>query len=202
MDKKQKQLKKGERTKKMILMRAGTLFAQKGYHAVSIDEIIDGLGIAKGTMYQYFDGKLGLLKDLLKFCRTEIDSVFESISVKDNDCRSVIREAYFKLNRLYFDTFDMINLNMSSGNIIIDENYKQIAFHLMDHFVKLLSPFKEEFRIRQDEMPFVVFLQGEHIRGYLRYNFGQSGAEDKDIHESIDFALDILQNGIFSNKIE
>ena len=200
MNKRQRQLNKGERTKMMILMRAGALFAQKGYHAVSIDEIIEGLGIAKGTMYQYFDGKLGLLKDLLKFCRSEIDSVFNSISVKDSDCRSVIREAYYKLNKLYFDTFDMVDLSMSCGQIILDENNKQITFHIMDHFVKILSPFKSEFRIQQDGMPFLVFLQGEHVRGYLRYNFGQNGVEDKEIHEAIDFALDILENGIFSNK--
>ncbi|MDA3900923.1 MAG: TetR/AcrR family transcriptional regulator [Spirochaetes bacterium] len=192
--------KKGERTRDRIFFRAGRLFANKGYHAVSVDDIIDGLGIAKGTMYQYFDGKLGLLQELLSYSNIEIEAVFNSIDVKNKDCRSVIKEAYFRLNRLYFNTFDMVALNMASGNMFFDDNeLKPIINSIMENFVKLLSPFKNEFRIGQEEVPFVVFLQGEFIRGNLQHHYGQKNIKDEDIMKAVNFALDLLQNGIFKS---
>ena len=44
-----------------ILDAAQALFAQKGYNATSVQEIIDTVGIAKGTFYHYFRSKLELL---------------------------------------------------------------------------------------------------------------------------------------------
>ncbi|MFW6365437.1 MAG: TetR/AcrR family transcriptional regulator [Spirochaetota bacterium] len=190
---------KGERTRERIFFRAGNLFAEKGYQAISVDEIIDGLGIAKGTMYQYFDGKNGLLKELLQYSHDQITAVFDSIQTDGKECRAVIRETYFRLNRLYSTTFDMIALGLSCSGIFSEDDAIPFLIEtLQNGYKKVLKPFNDDFRVNPVEIPFVVFLQGEFIRGHLQYHFGSSGAPDEDILRIIDFTMDLLENGIFT----
>ncbi len=40
-------------------------FAQRDYRAASVGRIVDAVGIAKGSVYQYFDGKLDLYRYLV-----------------------------------------------------------------------------------------------------------------------------------------
>jgi len=42
------------------------LFAQRGYDAVGVQEIVEAAGVTKPTMYHYFNSKRGLLEELLK----------------------------------------------------------------------------------------------------------------------------------------
>lgn len=49
-----------------IIANATRLFAAKGYHGTTIDEIVQATGIAKGTFYIYFDSKEELLVEVIK----------------------------------------------------------------------------------------------------------------------------------------
>lgn len=40
-----------------LLDRAFPLFAQHGYHALSVRKLADGLGVSTGVLYHYFDSK-------------------------------------------------------------------------------------------------------------------------------------------------
>jgi len=63
---------RGER----IIDNATELFAAKGYHGTTIDEIVQATGIAKGTFYIYFDSKEELLVEVIKRL---IESTLEKI---------------------------------------------------------------------------------------------------------------------------
>ncbi|RJP26655.1 MAG: TetR family transcriptional regulator [Actinobacteria bacterium] len=63
---------RGER----IIANATELFAAKGYHGTTIDEIVQATGIAKGTFYIYFDSKEELLVEVIKRL---IDNTLEKI---------------------------------------------------------------------------------------------------------------------------
>jgi len=58
------QQKRRER-RAQVLEAARRIFAQKGYHATSITDIIDAAGIARGTFYLYFDTKRAIFDELL-----------------------------------------------------------------------------------------------------------------------------------------
>jgi AcrR family transcriptional regulator len=49
-----------------ILTAAQDLFLSRGYETTTIQEIIDAVGIAKGTFYHYFDSKASLLDALVE----------------------------------------------------------------------------------------------------------------------------------------
>ncbi len=48
-----------------VLASARRIFADKGYHATSIDDIIEAAGIARGTFYLYFESKRAIFDELL-----------------------------------------------------------------------------------------------------------------------------------------
>ena len=63
---------------KTIIDNAVTLFAEKGYHATSVQEIAESCGIAKGSFYNYFRSKEELLVSVFKhFYETLKGSVLE-----------------------------------------------------------------------------------------------------------------------------
>jgi AcrR family transcriptional regulator len=59
-------VKEHDERRSEILDTAQQLFYQKGYEQTSIQDIINAIGIAKGTFYHYFDSKLALLDELIE----------------------------------------------------------------------------------------------------------------------------------------
>ena len=54
------------KTKRKIFEASMKLFAEKGYDATSIDEIIETVGVAKGTLYYHFSCKEEILNFLVE----------------------------------------------------------------------------------------------------------------------------------------
>lgn len=71
-----KTLEKDEKIKN-ILDRATELFAQKGYHDVTMEEIASMVGVAKGTLYLYFPSKEELYWGILERGLHELFARFE-----------------------------------------------------------------------------------------------------------------------------
>ncbi|WP_201376221.1 TetR/AcrR family transcriptional regulator [Ktedonobacter robiniae] len=65
----------------LILDVAEELFAKKGYHDTSMDEIAIHAGIAKGTLYQHFARKVDLACALFERSITLFEQAVERISV-------------------------------------------------------------------------------------------------------------------------
>ena len=56
----------GEERRSAILDSALAVFAQRGYHASSIDDIAREGGVSKALIYEHFDSKQGLYAELLE----------------------------------------------------------------------------------------------------------------------------------------
>jgi AcrR family transcriptional regulator len=63
--------------KQAILDAALTEFSQCGFEAARLDDIADRAGIAKGTLYLYFDDKEGLFEEVV---RSAVSPVLERLS--------------------------------------------------------------------------------------------------------------------------
>src|SRR5579863_6131850 len=68
----------GPERRRQILAGAKKVFAARGYHETNISHICDDLGIARGTLYQYFDGKkavfAAVVEDLLERVRAAVQA--------------------------------------------------------------------------------------------------------------------------------
>jgi AcrR family transcriptional regulator len=58
------------------------VFAEKGYHAASIDDIIREAGIARGTFYLYFESKRAIFEELLDGYQQRLQGVIRRISLE------------------------------------------------------------------------------------------------------------------------
>lgn len=65
--------------KKHLIQKAHELFVENGYHATSIQNILDHSGISKGSFYNYFSSKGELLKAVLYSIHDQLDEEREAM---------------------------------------------------------------------------------------------------------------------------
>jgi AcrR family transcriptional regulator len=70
-----------EARRSAVLAAARRIFADKGYHATSIDDIIAAADIARGTFYLYFESKRAIFDELLDQLFTTLASTVKRIEV-------------------------------------------------------------------------------------------------------------------------
>ena len=64
-----------------LLHAARTVFARKGYHKASVTDIIDEAGVARGTFYNYFEGKRTAFQAVLTTLMEQVTARVEAIDV-------------------------------------------------------------------------------------------------------------------------
>jgi TetR/AcrR family transcriptional regulator len=85
-----------------IARAAARLFAQRGYEATSVREIVKAAGVAKPTLYYYFQSKEGLAHALITGSLIALGSTLERIvsQVADPvDCLEQVIEAHYSFCR-------------------------------------------------------------------------------------------------------
>ena len=75
-----------------ILDCALHLFADQGYDAVGVQEIVDAAGITKPTLYHYFGSKHGLLEALLESYFTQLNQAVRAAAVYDGHLPTTLHE--------------------------------------------------------------------------------------------------------------
>ncbi len=87
-----------------IMEIALKLFAEKGYHGTSIEDIITHAHIVKGTFYLHFESKYHLLDAIID---SNLSLMFESIKLLDISMPKPIQE----IKKFYIDTARMLMQN-------------------------------------------------------------------------------------------
>ena len=85
-----------EERKKIVLLSAKAVFAQKGYHQASVSDIIQRAGIARGTFYLYFRSKRDVFNSILDEIVKELGRVIKQIDLDSSastleQLRSILR---------------------------------------------------------------------------------------------------------------
>ena len=70
---------------------AARLFAERGYHATSMDDIAREIGMLKGSLYYWIQSKEDLLKAILQGAMVETTTIAESIEAQDCSAPEKIR---------------------------------------------------------------------------------------------------------------
>jgi len=83
-------LPKNER-RQQILSVAREVFAKRGYHQTTIDDIVAQAGLARGTFYLYFEDKRAVFSDLVDRFAGQISVAIVRI-VTDDPGRSVVEQ--------------------------------------------------------------------------------------------------------------
>lgn len=66
-----------EKRKEVICNAGLQLFARKGFHQTTMEEIAQQVGLSKGLLYNYFSSKDDLLEQIIRRAFKEIDDLFD-----------------------------------------------------------------------------------------------------------------------------
>lgn len=64
--------RQGKARKEQLMAEAAKLFAQSGYYATRVIDIVRSAGVAKGLFYWYFDNKESLFREIVKATREDL----------------------------------------------------------------------------------------------------------------------------------
>ncbi len=95
----QPRTKRGEITRAKIIASAQEAFASYGFHDASIVKITEGAGVAMGTFYLYFPGKLELFREVVVDLNRQLRQAMSKGSVGATDRLEAERGGF----RAYFD---------------------------------------------------------------------------------------------------
>lgn len=148
--------------KKLILEAAIKCFAEKGYHATSIQEIVDRAGIAKGSLYFYFKSKEDLLLSLLKYY---YDLLRSTVNVISQDPALSSRERLVQQLQSQFkfltENKDFIKMLMHESSLHSNESFKQFGMWvhaqcIIWYYQRTLDIYGEEIKPYAVDMAFIL----------------------------------------------
>lgn len=91
----------GRRTVARLLDAGADVLAANGYATTTVDQIVVGAGVARGTFYKYFDDRLDLVRALAEECSSELDVLDEAFArIAPADLRSWL-ERFLAFRRRY-----------------------------------------------------------------------------------------------------
>jgi len=186
-------------------------FAARGYQKASINHMITNLGIAKGSMYQYFDNKeslflfifeygIHLVKDNIRKAEKSIQQdydVFMKIRLFFSSAIEFVKN-HPLIFRLYLRTL------FENGLPFKQEIIKKIHITSVEYLIPLLEEGKQRGEIRADcNLQLIAFILDAIIDRFLQAYLGSyfdsssifpqaSGNLEKDITGLIS----IVKNGI------
>ena len=104
--------------KEKILDVLKAVFREKPFHEVTVKEIVEESGIARGSFYQYFDDLKEAYFEVLNSKLGDIHSLFVDIFKEQNgDIRSALVEYGDSLSRILFEpkSYNISMLNFISN---------------------------------------------------------------------------------------
>lgn len=89
-----------EKARQKIMDAAASVFAQRGYHRTSMDDVAEVLGVSKGAIYQYFKSKQQLFFEVMKIILENQKDEVMSI-IRSDTPMSIASEEFFerKINK-------------------------------------------------------------------------------------------------------
>lgn len=87
---------------RQILNAAVTVFAERGYHAASMDAVAERVGVTKPVLYDHFGSKEGLLLGCVARAREEVLEVTARAAAAASTPQDMLRRGF----RAFFDYLD------------------------------------------------------------------------------------------------
>ncbi|MFW5799902.1 MAG: TetR/AcrR family transcriptional regulator [Spirochaetota bacterium] len=120
-----------------IITTAEKLFYLKGYDSTSVDEIIEKVGLSKGTFYYYFTSKIELLNEVITIKTNEMVERINKLNRKNIS-------AVEKLNKVFSINQEWKITNLELMKTIMKVVYKDensiIRYKIFKSYIKRVTP--------------------------------------------------------------
>ncbi len=140
-----------KRSRDKIMDNALRLFAQRGYHRTTVEQIARQAGVSKGLLYNYFTSKEELLESIIRAGLEEAHKItrhiFSQPTAREKMKTMIDRALHPDL--LQSDYWQMYSFLLMQPHVF--ERYRPLVTELMDEFIRLLTPLLEELGFPQPE---------------------------------------------------
>ncbi|MBN1534253.1 MAG: TetR/AcrR family transcriptional regulator [Spirochaetes bacterium] len=115
---------------KELLDAAAELFVEKGYQRTTVQDILDRVGVAKGTFYHYFDAKVDLLHELAERFMEVMNEELARIAARDGVSAMEKIRLIAELSRSYTYHDRKLYTRMILKALYMEENL-ELRHHLL-----------------------------------------------------------------------
>ena len=184
-----------------ILEAARKVFADKGFHEATVEDIAEAAGVAKGTVYLYYQSKRDIYFAALKFGISQMYSSLlgevKKFSTPEEKLRALIgaKLAYFDENRDFFRIYYSELGNIPSAHPGgIDSEFKELyqeQARLVETILKEGTRKKVVRNLRTEQTAFAI---SDIIRGVVTHRI--LGWSKSKLSQDVDFIFDMIWKGI------
>ena len=97
-----------KRQRERIVVAAETCFAENGFHATSMDDVVNAAGMSTSTVYNYFPG--GKNELIVTVCKERTDAVFARIAIlAKRENPPSLREVYAEVALAFWRHMDKVD---------------------------------------------------------------------------------------------
>lgn len=129
-----------EERRRHILEVAKKVFAEKGYHATGVADIIEACGVARGTFYLYFESKRNLfatlIEDFLALLNSKVKRIDETQGIEG--ILRQLRENVYGVFSLFAQE-PVMSLILFNEAVGLDKGFDEILARFYDAVVDLIE---------------------------------------------------------------
>ncbi len=200
-----------EQKRDMIVQAAVKEFASKGYQKASVNAIARELGIAKGSLYQYFANKEALFLHVFETFTTLVRE-----SVKKRVSSAGGRDFFILTRKVLMAGIDFIDRHPEYFQLYLrvlfeldvprrEELVAKVRLFSGEYFGPICEQAQKGGQIRKDIQPQMVifildammdrFLQA-YAEPYLDGGLGLSVKSGRELADAVDSVMQVLQDGL------
>jgi AcrR family transcriptional regulator len=183
-----------------LLEAARKVFAKKGFSNATVDDIAAAAGVAKGTVYLYYESKRDIYFAALKFGIEQMHSMLRqrlnAVSSPEEKLRTLIsvKLEYFDENRDFFKIYysELGNICIHPGTI--DNEFKTLYLEQAKVVESILKEGARKKVLRPVRAEQTAFAISDIVRGVITQRvLGWSKSKNS---QDVDFIFDLVWKGI------
>jgi AcrR family transcriptional regulator len=184
-----------------ILEAARKVFADRGFHEATVEDIAEAAGVAKGTVYLYYESKRDIYFAALKFGIAQMYSSLlqelKKVSTPEEKLKALIaaKLVYFDENRDFFKIYYSELGNIPSAHPGgIDSEFKalyQEQARLVESILKEGARKKVIRNLRTEQAAFAI---SDILRGVVTHRI--LGWSKSKLNQDVEFIFDMVWKGI------
>ncbi|KJB87841.1 TetR family transcriptional regulator [Paenibacillus sp. E194] len=143
-----------KKTEARLLTHAASQFFRHGYSNLSVDDLVQGIGMSKATLYRYFDSKYDLLEivieNLFQAIEADINELLASKQGPEEKLRTFLILMVERLEGIERSAIEDIKHSVP----VLYEKFQTLRKHvIINHLVKVLDDGAEQgyFRRNMDQ---------------------------------------------------
>lgn len=182
--------------KEKLIQAAIKKFSQQGYHQTSISEIADKAGVAKGTVYWYFDSKKELFWGIILSDFEKINNyISQEISKNNKDAIEKLKQVTKLYLNFFKDKKDVARM-MRESSVTPDDYFHKEMNKLRSESVRSISKI---IKSGQENGEFVTDINSKELANFILGSINSYNPvvyELDNVEQKVDLIINIILNGI------